>query len=237
MLVLHALTGDSHVVGPAGPGHPTAGWWDGPGRAGPAARHRPLVRRRAERARRLPGHHRTVVDRPRRPPVRSAASPYLTVRDQVRRRGRARRPARHRPPGPRWSAARWAACGRWSGRSPTPSGWQRLLVLASTAASTGDQIAWCAPQLAAIRADPGFARRRLLRRRTGGGPLPGWAIARRIAHTTYRSGDGAGPPLRPHRAGGREPARGRWALRRRVLPRPPRRQAGAAASTPTPTWC
>ena len=34
VLVLHALTGDSHVRGPAGPGHPTAGWWDdivGPG--------------------------------------------------------------------------------------------------------------------------------------------------------------------------------------------------------------
>jgi homoserine O-acetyltransferase len=29
VLVLHALTGDSHVVGPAGPGHVTAGWWDG----------------------------------------------------------------------------------------------------------------------------------------------------------------------------------------------------------------
>ena len=29
MLVLHALTGDSHVIGPAGPAHPTAGWWSG----------------------------------------------------------------------------------------------------------------------------------------------------------------------------------------------------------------
>ena len=29
VLVLHALTGDSHVVGDAGPGHPTPGWWDG----------------------------------------------------------------------------------------------------------------------------------------------------------------------------------------------------------------
>ena len=29
VLVLHALTGDSHLVGPAGPGHPTAGWWSG----------------------------------------------------------------------------------------------------------------------------------------------------------------------------------------------------------------
>jgi homoserine O-acetyltransferase len=29
VLVLHALTGDSHAVGPAGPGHGLAGWWDG----------------------------------------------------------------------------------------------------------------------------------------------------------------------------------------------------------------
>ena len=29
ILVLHALTGDSHVVGPAGPHQPTPGWWDG----------------------------------------------------------------------------------------------------------------------------------------------------------------------------------------------------------------
>ncbi|HEY5199758.1 MAG TPA: alpha/beta fold hydrolase, partial [Acidothermaceae bacterium] len=29
VLVLHALTGDSHVVGPVGPGHLTAGWWEG----------------------------------------------------------------------------------------------------------------------------------------------------------------------------------------------------------------
>ena len=36
VLVLHALTGDSHVAGPAGDGHPTPGWWEavvGSGRA------------------------------------------------------------------------------------------------------------------------------------------------------------------------------------------------------------
>ena len=35
VLVLHALTGDSHVTGEAGPGHVTSGWWAqmvGPGR-------------------------------------------------------------------------------------------------------------------------------------------------------------------------------------------------------------
>ena len=34
-MVLHALTGDWHITGPAGPGHPTPGWWDGV--AGPGA--------------------------------------------------------------------------------------------------------------------------------------------------------------------------------------------------------
>ncbi|MGZ4543005.1 MAG: homoserine O-acetyltransferase MetX, partial [Mycobacteriaceae bacterium] len=29
VLVLHALTGDSHVTGPIGPEHPSPGWWDG----------------------------------------------------------------------------------------------------------------------------------------------------------------------------------------------------------------
>ena len=35
VVVLHALTGDSHITGPAGPGHPAPGWWDGV--AGPGA--------------------------------------------------------------------------------------------------------------------------------------------------------------------------------------------------------
>jgi homoserine O-acetyltransferase len=35
VLVEHALTGDSHVVGAAGPGHTTAGWW--PSLVGPGA--------------------------------------------------------------------------------------------------------------------------------------------------------------------------------------------------------
>src|ERR1700742_4271093 len=35
VVVLHALTGDARITGPAGPGHPTPGWWDGV--AGPGA--------------------------------------------------------------------------------------------------------------------------------------------------------------------------------------------------------
>ena len=42
MLIAHALTGDSHVRGDAGPGHATAGWWGdvvGPGLAIDTDRH------------------------------------------------------------------------------------------------------------------------------------------------------------------------------------------------------
>jgi len=61
---------------------------------------------------------------------------------------------------------------------------ERALVLASTPYATADQVAWCQPQLLAIRSDPAYR---------GGDyyghdewPLTGMGIARRIAHTTYR---------------------------------------------------
>ena len=63
VLVLHALTGDSHAAGPAGPGHGDVGWWDGIIGPGRADRHRPLLRGVPERARRLPGHDRAGVRR------------------------------------------------------------------------------------------------------------------------------------------------------------------------------
>ena len=116
VLVLHALTGDSHVVGPAGPDQPTPGWWDGlVGPGAPLDTDRFFVRGR-QRARRLPGHHRAVVDRARRPALRlavSRGSPSAT-----RSPPRSRWPTGSASTGsPRCSAARWAACGRWSGRS------------------------------------------------------------------------------------------------------------------------
>jgi homoserine O-acetyltransferase len=50
----------------------------------------------------------------------------------------------------------------------------------------GDQIAWCAPQLAAITSDPAWLGGDY---HDGGGegPVDGLGVARRIAHVTYRS--------------------------------------------------
>ncbi len=70
-----------------------------------------------------------------------------------------------------------------------PARVERLLALATCAAATGDQIAWCAPQLAAIRSDPNFAGGDYYDAQPGEGPHVGLGVARRIAHVTYRSGN------------------------------------------------
>jgi homoserine O-acetyltransferase len=58
-------------------------------------------------------------------------------------------------------------------------------VLAATPYASAEQIAWCAPQLAAIRADPEFHGGDYYDAPTG--PVVGLGIARSIAHVTYRS--------------------------------------------------
>ena len=59
------------------------------------------------------------------------------------------------------------------------------IVLASTAYATAEQIAWCQPQLLAIRHDPHFHGGDYYDQRQG--PDVGLGLARRIAHVTYRS--------------------------------------------------
>jgi homoserine O-acetyltransferase/O-succinyltransferase len=63
----------------------------------------------------------------------------------------------------------------------------RLCLLACTAATTADQIGWAAPQLAAIRGDPGWHGGDYHDAPPGHGPHRGLGVARRIAHLSYRS--------------------------------------------------
>ena len=60
-------------------------------------------------------------------------------------------------------------------------------LLACTAASSAEQIAWTVPQLHAIRSDPGWRGGDYYDARPGDGPHRGLGVARRIAHVTYRS--------------------------------------------------
>ena len=112
---------------------------------------------------------------------------------------------------------------------------ERLFLLACPAAASADQIAWAAPQLAAIRERPGLARRRLPRpRRAGEGPHLGLGIARRMAHLSYRSGLELRHPVRPAAQPGEDP-RQRRALRGRSPTSTTTPRSSCTASTPAPT--
>lgn len=186
VLVLHALTGDSHVVGEAGAGHPTSGWWEGLiGPGCPVDTERWFV----VAPNVLGGCQGTTGPSSTAPDGFPWGSrfPFITVRDQV---------AAESLLADRLGINRWALVmgGSMGGMRAlewavgTPDRVARLLVLASAPYATGDQIAWCAAQLAAIRADPGFRRGDYYNAVPGQGPHLGLGVARRIAHATYRSG-------------------------------------------------
>ncbi|GAA4355582.1 homoserine O-acetyltransferase MetX [Angustibacter luteus] len=184
VLVLHALTGDSHVSGPATSGHPTAGWWDalvGPGRALDTDQWfvvAPNV---------LGGCQGTTGPASPAPDGRAWGSrfPFLTVRDQVAAEARL---------ADRLGIDSWASVigGSMGGMRVLewavtyPDRLRSAVVLASTAYATAEQIAWCEPQLLAIRADAQWAGGDY-HELDGPGPVAGLGIARRIAHVTYRS--------------------------------------------------
>jgi len=189
ILIEHALTGDSHVVGPADAAHPSPGWWDG--LIGPG---RPLDTERwfVVAANVLGGCQGTTGPSTPAPDGSPWGSrfPFITVRDQVAVEARfAQRLGIHT-----WAALVGGSMGgmrvlEWAVSHPDQV--QRAIVLASTAYATADQIAWAQPQLLAIRSDPAFQGGDYYS--TGPGDLPetgpeqGLGIARRIAHVTYRS--------------------------------------------------
>jgi homoserine O-acetyltransferase len=185
VLVLHALTGDSHVVGGAGPGHPTPGWWAGligPGLALDTDRWFVVAPNVLGGCQGTTGPASAAADgRPY-----GSRFPYLTVRDQVE----AERMAADALGIDRWSLVVGGSMGgmralEWAVTHPDRVA--QLFVLASTAAATGDQIAWSAGQLAAIRADAAHRGGDYYDAAPGQGPHLGLGVARRIAHVTYRS--------------------------------------------------
>ncbi len=185
VLVEHALTGDSHVTGPAGPGHPTHGWWDslvGPGRPIDTDRWFVVAPNVVGGCQGSTGPASPAPDgRPW-----GARFPSVTVRDQV-----AAEIALTDALGlESWALVIGASMGgmrvlEWAVTAPTRV--RGIAPIATTAASTGDQIAWAHPQLAAIRADAGWRGGDYYDAARGQGPHVGLGIARQIAHTTYRS--------------------------------------------------
>ncbi len=183
VLVLHALTGDSHVVGPEGPGHPSPGWWEGiigPGLALDTDRYFVVAPNVLGGCQGSTGPSSTAPDgRPW-----GSRFPRITIRDTVRAEFALLREFGIHS----WAAVLGGSMGgmralEWAATYPERV--RRLLLLASPAASSAQQIAWAAPQLHAIRSDP-YWHGGDYYDRPGPGPVTGMGIARRIAHITYR---------------------------------------------------
>lgn len=183
VLVLHALTGDSHVHGPAGPGHPTPGWWNdlvGPGLAIDTDRFFVVA------ANILGGCQGTTGPASLDPDGLpwGGSFPALTVRDQVA----AEVALADRLEVPRWHAVIGGSAGgmralEWAVSHPGRV--ERLFLLATSAAASAEQIALSRTQVAAIENDPAWFDGDYYDGPTG--PLAGLDLARRIAHISYRS--------------------------------------------------
>ncbi|WP_222194626.1 homoserine O-acetyltransferase MetX [Modestobacter italicus] len=182
VLVEHALTGDSHVVGDAGPGHPTPGWW--PSLVGPGA---PLDTGElfVVCANVLGGCQGTTGPSSTAPDGAPWGSrfPELTIGDQV-----AVEAALADALGiGRWQAVLGGSMGgmralEWAVSRPDRV--ERLFFLASAAVAGADQIGTQTTQQAAVRSDPAWAGGDYP---PGAGPVAGLGVARRIAHLSYRS--------------------------------------------------
>jgi len=183
ILIFHALTGDSHVMGQAGPGHPTAGWWTGvvgPGLGIDTDTWCVIVPNI------LGGCQGTTGPSSFHPDGREWGSrfPYLTIRDQTRvveslanELGIDAFAAVIGGSMGGMHALEWAVM--------FPNRFQRLALIATSAVTTADQLGGNSIQIEAITVDPFYA---------GGdyydqdeGPYRGLAVARRMALLNYRS--------------------------------------------------
>lgn len=185
VLVLHALTGDAHVSGPAGPGHPTPGWWDtlvGPGRPLDPANWFVVAPNVVGGCQGSTGPASTAPDgRPW-----GSRFPLVTPRDAVA----AEVVLADALGVERWACVVGGSMGgmralEWAAGEPERVA--RLFLLASPAATSADQIGWASPQIAAICSDPGWRGGDYHDAPPGQGPHLGLGIARRIAHLSYRS--------------------------------------------------
>jgi len=185
ILVLHALTGDSHTSGSAGEGHPTAGWWNGligPGLALDTEKYFVITPNVLGGCQGSTGP--SSLDRNGR--EYGPSFPQLTVRDQARS---------FELLADQLGISTWHAVigGSMAGMHAmemaieSPDSISRLAILAAPPFSTSDQIALNTVQLEAIRSDANFAAGWYYDAKPGFGPHKGLALARRMALLNYRS--------------------------------------------------
>ncbi|NLG55235.1 MAG: homoserine O-acetyltransferase [Rhodococcus sp.] len=183
VLVEHALTGDSHVIGAADDTHPSPGWWEG--MIGPGA---PVDTNEwcVIAANVLGGCHGSTGPSSLAPDGKPYGSrfPYTSIRDQVA----AERLLMDRLGIERLGAVVGGSMGgmralEWVASYPDQVG--AALIVAVGARATADQIGTQTTQIAAITSDPNWQGGDYYG--TGHAPNTGLGLARRFAHLTYRT--------------------------------------------------
>ena len=185
VLVLHALTGDSHLIGDAGNGHATSGWWNGivgPGLAIDTDKFFVLTPNVLGGCQGSTGP--SSLDQNGR--EYGPSFPQLTIRDQSEAFLKL---------SDQLGIEKYFAIigGSMAGMHALeiaidhPERLERLGILAAPPYSTADQIALNTVQLEAIRSDSGFAAGWYYDAKPGFGPHKGLALARRMALLNYRS--------------------------------------------------
>ncbi len=185
VLVLHALTGDSHLSGDAGPGHPTDGWWGeivGPGCPIDTDEWFVVAPNMLGGCQGSTGPSSIAGDGYEW----AGRFPYLTIRDQVD----AQRRLADALGVDVWAGVIGGSMGgmhalEWGIGHPDRV--QRLGVLSAPPVNTADQIALNSVQIAAIHLDPRFQGGSYYDAGDGDGPHRGLAVARRMALLNYRS--------------------------------------------------
>jgi homoserine O-acetyltransferase len=182
VLLLHGFSGDSHAAGPAEPGHPTPGWWEG--LIGPGL---PLDTNRFHVI--CPNAFGSCLGSTGPASLAHDGHPYgsrfptITIRDMV-----AAEIALADALGiQRWHAVIGGSMGamralEWA--ISRPAAVHRLLLMASSAYASAEQIGLHAAQIRAIELDPNF-RGGNYYNHPGQGPWRGLSLARSIARISY----------------------------------------------------
>jgi homoserine O-acetyltransferase len=184
VLVLHALTGDSHAAGAVEPGHLETGWWDaiiGSGRAIDTD-HFFVVAPNV-----LGGCQGTTGPSSPNPETSGpygSQFPTITIRDQI---------AVEAALADALGIERWACVvgGSMGGQRALewavtyPERVPHVVIIACGAAATAEEIALCSLQIRAIEDDPNFRGGDYYAQAEG--PWRGMALARGIGQISYRT--------------------------------------------------
>ena len=188
ILVCHALTGDAHAAGPAGPGHPTPGWWEGligPGRCLDTERYFVVC---ANVLGGCQGSSGPASPLPDRHGHHGPSFPVVSIRDIVRTQARL---------GDALGIDRWLTVigGSMGGMQALewgimyPDRARSLVIIATCAAATAQQIAWWSTGRRAIALDPNWHNGHYYDEPPGHGPHAGLSLARMISQITFRTDD------------------------------------------------